>query len=143
MADPRAKVPVRPLTSEVARRAAEAAQAKAREFKQTISVAVCDESGNLVYFLRGDTCSFITFETSKGKAAFSAGFRRPTQDYLALARENPAFWTGVGESLGMIVGPGGYPITRDGVLIGGIGCGGALGEEDHLCAEAGAKAVST
>src|SRR5215467_9085061 len=143
MADPRAKVPVRPLTSEVARRAAEAAQAKAREFKQTISVAVCDESGNLVYFLRGDTCSFITFETSKGKAAFSAGFRRPTQDYLALARGNPAFWTGVGESLGMIIGPGGYPITRDGVLIGGIGCGGALGEEDHLCAEAGAKAVSS
>ena len=143
MADPRAKVPVRPLTSEIARRAAEAAQAKAREFKQTISVAVCDESGNLVYFLRGDTCSFITFETAKGKAAFAAGFRRPSQDYLGLARESPAFWTGVGESLGMIVGPGGYPITRDGVLIGGIGCGGALGEEDHLCAEAGAKAVST
>ncbi|MGH7126261.1 MAG: GlcG/HbpS family heme-binding protein, partial [Stellaceae bacterium] len=92
-ADPRAKVPVRAMTSDVARRAAEAAQVKARDFGQTISVAVCDESGNLVYFLRGDTCSFITFETSKGKAALAAGFRRPTQDYLAAARENPAFWT--------------------------------------------------
>jgi uncharacterized protein GlcG (DUF336 family) len=143
MTDPRAKVPVRAMTSDVARRAADAAQAKAREFGQTISVAICDESGNLVYFLRGDTCSFITFETSKGKAAFSAGFRRPSQDYLAMARENPTFWTGVSDQLGMMVGPGGYPITRDGVLIGGIGCGGALGEEDHLCAEAGAKAVSS
>lgn len=141
--DPRAKVPVRAMSSDVARRAAEAAQAKAREFGQTISVAVCDESGNLVYFLRGDTCSFITFETSRGKAALAAGFRRPTQDYLAAARENPAFWTGVAGQLGGIVGPGGYPITRDGALIGGIGCGGALGEEDHLCAEAGAKAVSS
>jgi uncharacterized protein GlcG (DUF336 family) len=42
----------------------------------------------------------------------------------------------------MIIGAGGYPITRDGVLIGGIGCGGATGDEDHLCAEAGAKAIS-
>jgi len=142
-ADPRAKVPLRAMNSEVARRAAEAAQAKARDFGQTISVAVCDESGNLVYFLRGDTCSFITFETSKGKAALAAGFRRPTNDYLAAARENPTFWTGVSAELGMIIGPGGYPITRDGALIGGIGCGGALGEEDHLCAEAGAKAVSS
>jgi len=131
------------MNSELAHRAAEAAQAKAREFGQTISVAVCDESGNLVYFLRGDTCSFITFETAKGKAALAAGFRRPTNDYLAAARENPAFWTGVGAQLGMIIGPGGYPIARDGALIGGIGCGGALGEEDHLCAEAGAKAVSS
>src|SRR5215472_9298898 len=65
--DPRAKVPLRAMNSEVARRAAEAAQAKAREFGQTISVAVCDESGNLVYFLRGDSCSFITFETSKAR----------------------------------------------------------------------------
>src|SRR5262249_2907015 len=106
-------------------------------------VAVCDESGNLVYFLRGDTCSFITFETSKGKAALAAGFRRPTNDYLAAARESPAFWTGVSAALGGIIGPGGYPITRDGALIGGIGWGGALGEEAHPCAGAGAKAVSS
>jgi uncharacterized protein GlcG (DUF336 family) len=141
--DPRAKVPTRVMTGEVARRAAEAAQAKAREFGQTISVAVVDESGNLVFFSRGDTCSFITFETAKGKAAMAAGFRRPTKDYVEAARENAAFWSGVGERLGMIVGPGGYPITREGVLVGGIGCGGALGEEDHLCAAAGAKAVSS
>jgi uncharacterized protein GlcG (DUF336 family) len=142
-ADPRAKVPLRAMNAELARRAAEAAQAKARELGQTISVAVVDESGNLVFFSRGDTCSFITFETAKGKAAMAAGFRRPTKDYVPRAREDAAFWTGVGERLGMIVGPGGYPITREGVLVGGIGCGGALGEEDHLCAEAGAKAVSS
>ncbi len=142
-ADPRAKVPHRAMNAELARRAAEAAQAKAKEFGQTISVAVVDESGNLVYFCRGDTCSFITFETAKGKAVMAAGFRRPTDDYLEQARENAAFWGGVGARLGMIIGPGGYPITREGVLIGGIGCGGALGEEDRLCAEAGAKAVSS
>src|SRR6266404_838757 len=119
-ADPRAKVPLRAMNSELARGAAEAAQAKAREFGHTISVAVVDESGNLVYFLRGDSCSFITFETAKGKAAMAAGFRRPTKDFIDAARENPAFWIGAGERLGMIVGSGGYPLTRDGALIGAI-----------------------
>ncbi|MFI4986303.1 MAG: heme-binding protein [Alphaproteobacteria bacterium] len=142
-ADPRAKVPARAMNLELARRAAKGAEAKAAEFGQTISVAVVDESGNLVYFARGDSCSFITFETAKGKAAMAAGFRRPTKDYVELASKNAAFWAGVGEKLDMIIGPGGFPITKDGVLIGGIGCGGALGEEDHLCAEAGAKAVSS
>jgi len=142
-ADPRAKVPSRAMNLALARRAAAAAEAKASEFDQTISVAVCDESGNLVFFSRGDSCSFITFETAKGKAAMAAGFRRPTKDYVELAGKNPAFWAGVGEKLDMIIGPGGFPITKEGVLIGGIGCGGALGEEDHLCAEAGAKAVSS
>jgi glc operon protein GlcG len=142
-ADPRAKVPLRAMNLELARQAAAGADAKAREFGQAISVAVCDESGNLVFFSRGDSCSFITFETAKGKAAMAAGFRRPTKDYVELAGKNAAFWAGVGAKLDMIIGPGGFPITKDGILIGGIGCGGALGEEDHLCAEAGAKAVST
>jgi len=141
--DPRARVPERAMTAALARRAAAAAEAKAKELGQTISVAVVDESGNLVYFSRGDTCSFITFETAKGKAVMSAGFRRPSKDYLPAARENAAFWAGVGEKLDMVIGPGGHPITKNGVLIGGIGCGGALGEEDDLCAEAGAKAASS
>jgi uncharacterized protein GlcG (DUF336 family) len=132
------------MTVALAKRAADAADAKARELGvETISVAVCDESGNPVYFSRGDTCSFITFTTAKGKAAMAAGFRRPTKDYLEHARDHAALWAGVSGQLDMITGPGGFPITRNGVLIGGIGCGGALGEEDHLCAEAGACAVST
>lgn len=141
--DPRAKVPNRPLTIEIARRAADAADARAKKFGITISVAIVDEAGNLVYFSRGDTCSFITFETAKGKAIMAAGFRRPTSDYIGHSRENAALWTSIAGKLALVVGPGGYPITRDDVLIGGIGCGGALGDEDHLCAEAGAMAVST
>ena len=139
----RAKVPNRPMNADIACRAAAAAAEKAKEFGEQVSVAVVDESGNLVYFLRGDSCSFITFETAKGKAAMAAGFRRPTKDFIDAARENPTFWIGAGERLGMIVGSGGYPLTRDGALIGAIGCGGATGEQDHLCSEAGSKAVSS
>ena len=142
-ADPRAAVPERPMNNALARAAAAAADAKARELGiTTISVAVCDESGNLVFFSRGDTCSFITFETAKGKAIMAAGFRRHTKDYLQHTRENAAMWASASRALDLVPGPGGSPITKNGVLIGGIGCGGALGDEDHLCSEAGAKAVS-
>lgn len=43
----------------------------------------------------------------------------------------------------MVPGAGGCPLTRDGVLIGAIGCGGGIGEQDEQCAEAGARAVNS
>ncbi len=141
--DPRAKVPHRVLTQEMAEVVAKAAQEKARERGATMSVAVVDESGNLVLFVRGDTCSFITFETARGKAVAAAGFRRPTRDMNESFRANPAFWAAISGPLEMAPGPGGFPLTNDGVMIGGVGCGGGLRGADDECAEAGAKAISS
>lgn len=139
--DKRARVPVRALTEELARKVGDAAQAKAASLGITMSVAVVDESGNLVYFVRGDTCSFITFETARGKAVAAAGFRRPTEAYDAHFKANPAFWASIAANLKLVPGPGGYPLTQDGVMIGGVGCGGGLAGEDELCAEAGVHAI--
>jgi uncharacterized protein GlcG (DUF336 family) len=139
--DTRARVPVRVMTQQIAETVVKAAQAKAAEVGITMSVAVVDESGNLVYFARGDTTSFITFETARGKAVAAAGFRRPTQEYDSHFRSNPAFWSSIAGNLKLVPGPGGFPLTRDGVMIGGVGCGGGLGGDDELCAEAGAAAI--
>lgn len=139
--DRRARVPVRIMTEQIARTVVEAAQAKARTLGITMSIAVVDESGNLVYFVRGDTCSFPTFETARGKAVLAAGFRRPTHDYDEHFKGNPAFWGSIADNLKLVPGPGGYPLTRDGVMIGGVGCGGGLAGEDEVCAEAGALAI--
>jgi len=139
----RARVPDRVMTQALAETVVKAAQAKAEEMGLTMSVAVVDESGNLVYFARGDTTSFITFETARGKAVAAAGFRRPTQDYEPHFQSHPAFWSSIAGNLKLVPGPGGYPLTRNGVMIGGVGCGGGLGGEDELCAEAGALAIGT
>jgi glc operon protein GlcG len=141
--DKRARVPARVMTQELAHAVVAAAQAKAREMGIEMSVAVVDESGNLVYFVRADNTSFITFETARGKAVAAAGFRRPTQDYEAHFKSNPAFWASIAGNLKLVPGPGGYPLTRDGVMIGGVGCGGGLSGEDEICAEAGARAISS
>jgi uncharacterized protein GlcG (DUF336 family) len=141
--DKRARVPERVMTQELAEKVVRAAQAKAREMGMTMSVAVVDESGNLVYFARGDTTSFITFETARGKAVAAAGFRRPTRDYEPSYQSHPAFWTSISGNLKLVPAGGGYPLTRDGVMIGGVGCGGGLGGEDEACAEAGARAIGS
>ena len=141
--DKRARVPARVMTQALAEKVAKAAQAKARGMGITMSVAVVDESGNLVYFVRGDTASFITFETARGKAVMAAGFRRPSQVYEPHFQANPAFWASISANLKLVPGPGGFPLTRDGVMIGGVGCGGGLAGEDEACAEAGAKAISS
>ena len=57
-------------------------------------------------------------------------------------RNNPAFRASLAR-LDIVPGAGDYPLTYQGVLIGAIGCGGGIGEEDEQCAEAGARAVHT
>ena len=140
--DRRAKVPQRPMDQEQAEKVVSAAQAKATELGITMSVAIVDESGNMVYFVRGNTSSFITFETARGKAIMAAGFRRPTHELLEGVRSNAAFWGGLANKLKMQPGGGGHPLTLNGAVIGGVGCGGGIGGQDEQCSEAGAAAIS-
>lgn len=62
---------------------------------------------------------------------------------MAGYKENPAFWTSLANKLDIVPRGSGYLLGQDGVLMGAIGCGGGIGEEDAQPAEAGAEAVST
>ena len=140
--DRRVRAPQRVLNQAIAEKAVRAALAKAAELGTSMSVAVVDESGTLVYFVKGDATGLHTFETARCKAMTAAAFRRPTTEMLDSIRNNPAFWASLAR-LEMVPGAGGYPLTRDGVLMGAIGCGGGIGEQDEECAEAGARAVNS
>ena len=141
--DPRARVPQRVMPQLLAEKVVKGAQAKAKSLGIDMSVAVVDESGNLAYFVRGDNCGFHTAETARGKAVMAASFRRPTHEMLPSLQANPAFWAAIAGPLRLVPGGGGYPLTKDGVIIGGVGCGGGIGSEDEECAEAGAKAINS
>jgi uncharacterized protein GlcG (DUF336 family) len=140
--DRRVRAAQRVMNQALAERAVRAALARAAELGTSMSVAVVDESGTLVYFVKGDATGLHTVETARGKAVTAAAFRRPTTDMLDSIRSNPAFWASLAK-LDIVPGAGGYPLTQHGVLIGAIGCGGGIGEEDEECAAAGAKAVNT
>ena len=140
--DRRVRAAQRVMNQAIAEQAVKAALTKAAELGISMSVAVVDESGTLVYFVKGDATGLHTFETARGKAVAAAAFRRPTTEMLDSIRNNPAFWASLAK-LDMVPGAGGCPLTQHGVLIGAIGCGGGIGDEDEQCAEAGARAVNT
>ena len=131
------------MTLKNAQRIAAAARAKAQDLGTPITVSVVDDDGRLVLCERGDGTGFLTPETSRGKAVAAAAFRRTTKELVDLAREHPAFWNAIpGLVPGqLLASTGAVPITKDGRVIGAVGCGGGTGEQDHQCALAGAASV--
>jgi glc operon protein GlcG len=133
------------MTLEMAEKAAKAAQARAKALGTPMTVTVMDEAGRLVLCARGDGTGFLTTETSRGKAAAAVAFRRATKEMVDLAREHPAFWNAITPlAAGQILpSTGGVTIRAGSRVIGGIGCGGGTGEQDHECAMAGAEAIGS
>jgi len=132
------------MTLEIAERAVKAALERARQLGTPMTASVVDEAGRLVMTARGDGAGFFTPETSRAKAVAAAAFRRPTSEMIELHAKHPAFWNALPAIVAgqLLPSPGGMPIRHQGRVIGGIGCGGGTGEQDHECAVAGAEAVT-
>jgi len=127
------------LTLEQANRVVEGALSKARELNIKVSVAVCDAGGRLLAFQRMDGAMWASAYGCQGKAIASASFGRASGDLTERA-DHPTFRGIVAAEGGhMILGRGGVPIMLKGALEGGCGVGGGTGEEDEICARAGAE----
>ena len=74
--DRRVKAAQRVMNQTIAEKAVRAALAKAAELHTSMSVAVVDESGTVVYFIKGDATGLHTFETARGKAVMAAACGR-------------------------------------------------------------------
>lgn len=132
------------LTLELAERAALGAREEAERLGIAISVSVVDEAGRLVYCAKGDGAGFLTTDTSRAKAVAAASFRKPTKELVELQKTNPAFWNALPSVAPGQVLPttGAVPLVRGRGVIGAIGCGGALPDQDHECASAGAARIA-
>lgn len=127
------------LTLEEANRVAAGALVKARELNIKVSVAVCDSGGRLLAFQRMDNAIWGSAYGSQGKAIASAAFGRPS-GALTERADHPTFRGIVAAEGGhMILGQGGVPIMRNGIVEGGCGVGGGAGQEDEDCARAGVE----
>jgi glc operon protein GlcG len=123
-----------------ARKMAAAAEAEAIKNKLTVTVAIADDGGNLIYLERMDGAPFNTMEVTVMKARTSAGFGQPTrffEDQIAHGGEGTAFL-----SLPQVVAKAGaFPILIDGQVAGSISVGGAMDDLDDQCARAGLAAL--
>ncbi len=125
------------LTLEEANRIIAGAIAQAEELGIKINVAVCDAGGRLVAFNRMDGAIWAGVYGSQGKAVAAAGFGRTSGELQERADQPTPRGIAIAEGGHMIMGQGGVPIVRNGVVDGACGVGGGTSQQDEDCAWAG------
>jgi uncharacterized protein GlcG (DUF336 family) len=131
---------VTPLTTADAETLITAARAAADAAGVPVSITVLDAGGHLLAFRRDDRAVLISGETSTRKAYTALQLNAPTADLVDLVKSDGPFHTlptALDRPLLFIAG--GIPVHRDGRLIGAVGVGGGVPEQDHSFATAALK----
>lgn len=129
----------RTLTLEAARKIIAAAEAHARENQWNVCIALVDDGGHLIHFVRMDGVQTGSVNVSMRKAQSAANFKRPTkvfEETLAGGR------TAILALPGAVPLEGGLPLAVDGQIIGAIGVSGVTSQQDGLIAQAGADELA-
>jgi uncharacterized protein GlcG (DUF336 family) len=110
---------------------------KSVEMNIPMCIAVTDESGHLVAFDRMDGGKVSSSPIAIDKAFTGAVARKPTHVYNELCQPGKSTF-GIHVTNGgrfSIIG-GGFPVTVDGQIIGGVGISSGTAVEDQVVAEA-------
>jgi uncharacterized protein GlcG (DUF336 family) len=126
------------LTKEDCVKLSAAAEAEARKNNWNVSIAVLDDGGHLLHFIRmdGATPANAAIAVEKGRTA-------------AMSRRSSGKWQEIvkGGRPEMLKMPnilpvqGGMPIIADGACVGGVGVSGVQSHEDEQIAQAGIDAI--
>lgn len=132
------------ITSDLAHRIIAAAEAKAHEMGTPMVIAVCDESGVLKAFSRMDGAALLAVQVAQDKAYTAVGFGLPTDGWHSFIKDDPPLALGAPAAVDrLVIFGGGYPISINGKVAGGIGVSGGHYSQDMEVAQAGLAAVST
>ena len=143
MADDNDTVPGRSLTLAGARKALDAALAKAEAMGRRFCIAVTDTSGEPVATARMDGAPRLSAGIALNKAFTVAGFGgMPSGNWWNLIKDEPSLVHGITHTPRLIVFGGGVGIFVDGELVGAIGVSGGSADEDTEVAQAGADALA-
>jgi uncharacterized protein GlcG (DUF336 family) len=116
----------------------EAAEARARVIGIDMDIAVVDDGGNLLAFVRMDNARVTGIDVAINKAFTAACARRGTHEYTAMAGAGgPAFGIHVSNQGRFMIMGGGLPIFIQGKIAGGVGCSSGSPEQDRDVAQAG------
>lgn len=130
------------VSSELARRMIDAAEAKAAELGKAFVIAVVDDGGVLKAFSRMDGAPLLSVQVATDKAYTAVGFGLPTHGWYDFIKDDPPLAAGAPTGIDrLVVFGGGYPIQVDGAVVGGVGVSGGHYSEDMQVAEAALTAV--
>lgn len=132
------------ITLDLAKKALEAAEQKAKELKTIVTIVVVDEHGSIIAANRMDGAIPISPRFAYQKAFTSANLGTPTKDLAQYALEGQPYY-GLTTILGgeMTTIAGGLPVMVNGKIAGGVGVGGSMDvNQDVACAQEAVKILS-
>lgn len=120
----------------------DAAQEKAEELDLPMNLAVTNSEGNLIAFRRMDGGKLVSADIAQNKAYSAAAVKKPTHELKEGAEPGGDVY-GLESTEGgrVVVFGGGFPIERNGDVVGAVGASGGAVSEDMEIAQAGLKAV--
>ncbi len=106
------------------------------------SIAIVDEGGHLLHFVRLDGSFAASANVSIGKARTAATFHKPTKDFEDIINKGRFTMTALPPDFTPL--QGGVPILHEGQVVGAIGVSGAKSaQQDEEVAKAGAAAIAS
>ena len=129
-----------PLSTADIQKALTAAVAKAQELGVPMGISIVDASGNLLAFIKMDGAFLHTNHTSFSKAYTAASIHKPSGASSIPPNISAEISSTTGGKFTTL--PGGFPLLKDGKVIGGIGVGGGKGEQDEAVAKAAVDALA-
>ena len=127
------------LTFDAARAIGEAAAAEAKQQNLRMSIAVVDDGGYLLYFMRmSEQVAPASAEVAVAKARSAALFKRATLSWEEAAKDRVVIL----KIPNVVPLGGGVPLIVDDVGIGAIGVSGSSSVKDDEIARAGAKLLA-
>lgn len=130
------------ITLELAQEIVNRAVAQAVEDGGAFVVSVVDESGVQKAFARMDGAPLLSVQVAQDKAYTAAGFGLPTDGWFDFIKGDEPLRVGAPTGIDrLVVFGGGYPITVDSAVIGGVGVSGGHYTQDMTVAQAGLRAL--
>lgn len=126
------------MTSEDAFRILQAAEQEARSHEWAVSIAVCDDGGHLLAFVRMAGANIASVQISQAKAQTAAQMRRETKGVEDMINSGRFAFLSAPGMAGML--EGGVPVMVEGQCVGAVGVSGVKPGEDAQIARSGMAA---
>lgn len=130
------------ISCDAAGKLLDAAEKAAKDIGVPMCIAICDEGGVLKSFRRMDGAALLSVDIAQDKAFTAVSFSMPSHAWFDFIKDDAPLLHGIVKTPRLVVFGGGYPITIDGAIVGGIGVSGGHYEQDMKVAEAALAAIA-
>jgi uncharacterized protein GlcG (DUF336 family) len=131
---------VESIELEVAKELVAEAEEKAAEIDNPMVITIASSEGSLIAQHRMDGAWLASVSISRNKAYTSAALKVPTHELAELSEPgNSLYGLQTTDGNRIVIFGGGYPLERDGDIVGSIGVSGGAVSQDREVAEAGVE----